>query len=95
VIVRLYRDMGGLIYGRENSVFWSAPEEIRSVAANHWLPPEANDPDAVRSYPVFSCGNGDAIGYIGPDRGFLYNHEIPALEPYDLVGYAKEYFGEE
>jgi hypothetical protein len=68
------------------------PEDMQSIKTLCWLPPEAESPDADHSYPVFLHGNGDAIGYTGPDRSFLYNHEIPALEPDDLVAFAREFF---
>ena len=50
--------------------------------------------DLEHSYPVFSCGNGDYYGYAEKRLGFLYDHERSRLEPFDLLKYAEEYFGD-
>jgi hypothetical protein len=86
--------MGGLIDGREYSVFWDAPEDLQSIAAHRWQPSDTGGCDLGESYPLFSCGNGDAYGYAGPKKTFLFDHERSRLEPYDLVGYAEAYFGD-
>jgi hypothetical protein len=91
---QLYQDMGGLIDGREVSVYWETPEDLKSIAAHRWQPTDTGGCDLSKSYPLFSCGNGDAYGYAGSKKAFLFDHERSCLEPYDLVGYAEEYFGD-
>jgi hypothetical protein len=94
----LYQDVGGTIDGREGPPWscggWEPPEDVRSVAAHQWQPTDSGGYDVDQSYPVYSFGNGDFAGYAGRRRGFLFDHERSRMEPWDLLDFAEEYFGD-
>jgi hypothetical protein len=97
-LLQLYQVIGGVIdgqnYGGENYGGWVPPEDVRSVGTHQWQPTDTSGFDVDQSYPVYSFGNGDYAGYAGGGRGFLYDHERHILEPWDLLDYAEEYFGD-
>jgi hypothetical protein len=94
-LARVYQDVDGTIDGRENYGGWGSAADMESVAAKRWQPSHPGRCDPAQSYPVYGFGNGDYAGYAGPRLGFMYTHEDGGrLEPYDLLGWAEEYFGD-
>jgi hypothetical protein len=94
-LAQIYQDINGTIDGYENYGGWSPAAEVRSVAACRWQPDKLNGCNPEQSYPVYGFGNGDYAGYATLKRGFLYTHESGGeLESFDLLDWAKRYFGD-
>jgi hypothetical protein len=94
-LAEVYREIDGTMDGDERNDGWRSAEYVQSVTDYRWGPtdPGGFDPDV--SYPVYGFGNGDAAGYAGPRRAFLYEHEDGGrLTGFDLRGLATEYFGD-
>ena len=93
-LARVYQDVDGTHDGFDPCGGWESAEYIRSIAAREWQPADQGGFDPDRCHPVYSHGNGDYSGYADKKRSFLFDHERSVLEPDDLAGLARRYFGD-
>ena len=93
-LAMVYREFGGIIDGREYVGGWNEPEDVKSIRDLQWEPNETAGFTVERSYPIYSHGNGDYLGYGDHSRGFLYDHERHSIEGEDLIDFLGRYFGD-